>query len=107
MTVWTDAAEAGLLDRQGERGSPFALPDQRPACLVQCSPARKLPPMPARRARVSQPSEARDLLKDGILQQNDSQLEILVQVWYSKVSSMTAGVARVKIAATSLCSRAL
>jgi len=32
IKVWTDATEAGLLDRHGERGSTFAyLPDVPPA----------------------------------------------------------------------------
>src|SRR5580698_9320369 len=35
MKVWTDAAEAGLLDRHGERGSTFAyLPGAAPARAV-------------------------------------------------------------------------
>ena len=35
IKVWTDGAEAGLLDRRGERGSTFAyLPDTcPPRCL--------------------------------------------------------------------------
>src|SRR5216683_2814953 len=35
IKVWTDAAEAGLLDRQGERGSTFAyMPGAAPARVV-------------------------------------------------------------------------
>ena len=35
IKVWTDAAEAGLLDRHGERGSTFAyLPDKPPVRAV-------------------------------------------------------------------------
>lgn len=38
IKVWTDAAEAGLLDRHGDRGSTFAyLPDARPARAVSVS----------------------------------------------------------------------
>ena len=31
IKVWTDAAEAGLLDRHGERGSTFAYSSRRSA----------------------------------------------------------------------------
>ena len=31
IKVWTDAAEVGLLDRHGERGSTFAYPRHAPA----------------------------------------------------------------------------
>ena len=35
IKVWTDGAEAGLLDRSGERGSTFLyLPDTPPARAV-------------------------------------------------------------------------
>src|SRR5260221_3183512 len=42
IKVWTDAAEAGLLDRQGERGSTFAyMPGAAPARVVSVTmPAR-------------------------------------------------------------------
>jgi len=44
IKVWTDAAEAGLLDRHGERGSTFAyLPDTPPARAVSVTMPVRLP----------------------------------------------------------------
>ena len=44
IKVWTDAAEAGLLDRQGERGSTFAyLPDTPDARAVSVTMPVRLP----------------------------------------------------------------
>jgi serine/threonine-protein kinase HipA len=44
IKVWTDAAEAGLLDRHGERGSTFAyLPDTPPARSVSVTMPVRLP----------------------------------------------------------------
>jgi serine/threonine-protein kinase HipA len=44
IKVWTDAAEAGLLDRHGERGSTFAyLPDTSAARAVSITMPVRLP----------------------------------------------------------------
>ena len=44
IKVWTDAAEAGLLDRHGERGSTFAyLPGAPPARAVSVTMPLRLP----------------------------------------------------------------
>src|SRR5580700_4743498 len=44
IKVWTDAAEAGLIDRQGERGSTFAyLPDTPASRAVSITMPRRLP----------------------------------------------------------------
>src|ERR1700689_1276506 len=44
IKVWTDAAEAGLLDRHGERGSTFAyLPDTPAARAVSITMPVRLP----------------------------------------------------------------
>jgi serine/threonine-protein kinase HipA len=44
IKVWTDAAEAGLLDRYGERGSAFAyLPDTIQSCMVSLTMPVRLP----------------------------------------------------------------
>src|ERR1700735_657250 len=44
IKVWTDAAEAGLLDRHGERGSTFAyLPDKPPVRAVSVTMPLRLP----------------------------------------------------------------
>jgi len=44
IKVWTDAAEAGLLDREGERGSTFAyLPDKPAARAVSITMPIRLP----------------------------------------------------------------
>ncbi|MGH9446396.1 MAG: HipA N-terminal domain-containing protein, partial [Terriglobia bacterium] len=44
IKVWTDAAEAGLLDRYGERGSTFAsLPDTAPRRAVSVTMPVRLP----------------------------------------------------------------
>ena len=44
IKVWTDGAEAGLLDRSGERGSTFLyLPDTPPARAVSVTMPVRLP----------------------------------------------------------------
>src|SRR5580704_13681958 len=44
LIVWTDAAESGLLDRLGERGSTFAyLPDTPASRAVSITMPRRLP----------------------------------------------------------------
>ncbi len=44
IKVWTDAAEAGLLDRHGERGSTFVyLPDTPAARAVSVTMPVRLP----------------------------------------------------------------
>jgi hypothetical protein len=44
IKVWTDAAEAGLLDRDGERGSTFAyLPPSSASRAVSITMAVRLP----------------------------------------------------------------
>src|SRR5450755_611197 len=46
IRVWTDTAESGLLDRDGERGSTFVyLPDTMPARLASWSVPFGLPPI--------------------------------------------------------------
>ena len=49
IKVWTDAAEAGLLDRSGERGSTFLyLPDTPPARAVSVTMPVRLPSLDRR-----------------------------------------------------------